>query len=139
MEESLNHLRDHFPLEEKEIRTYSALSFAYIGDAVFDLVIRTMMVTKGNVRTNKYHKKVTGIVNAASQTRMAERILPCLSEEETTIFRRGKNAKPMSMAKNQSRHDYRIATAYETLIGYLYLTGRMDRIIELVEMGLEEE
>lgn len=139
MEESLNHLRDHFPLEEKEIRTYSALSFAYIGDAVFDLVIRTMMVTKGNVRTNKYHQKVTGIVNAASQTRMAERILPCLSEEETTIFRRGKNAKPMSMAKNQSRHDYRIATAYETLIGYLYLTGRMDRIIELVEMGLEEE
>ena len=139
MEKSLNHLRDHFPLEEKEIRTYSALSFAYIGDAVFDLVIRTMMVTKGNVRTNKYHQKVTGIVNAASQTRMAERILPCLSEEETTIFRRGKNAKPMSMAKNQSRHDYRIATAYETLIGYLYLTGRMDRIIELVEMGLEEE
>ena len=139
MEKSLNHLRDHFPLEEKEIRTYSALSFAYIGDAVFDLVIRTMMVTKGNVRTNKYHQKVTGIVNAASQTRMAERILPCLSEEETTIFRRGKNAKPMSMAKNQSRHDYRIATAFETLIGYLYLTGRMDRIIELVEMGLEEE
>ncbi len=139
MEESLNHLRNHFPLDEKEIRTYSALSFAYIGDAVFDLVIRTMMVTKGNVRTNKYHQKVTDIVNAASQTRMAERILPSLSEEETTIFRRGKNAKPMSMAKNQSRHDYRIATAYETLIGYLYLNGRMDRIIELVEMGLEEE
>ena len=139
MEESLNHLRNHCPLDEKEIRTYSALSFAYIGDAVFDLVIRTMMVTKGNVRTNKYHQKVTDIVNAASQTRMAERILPSLSEEETTIFRRGKNAKPMSMAKNQSRHDYRIATAYETLIGYLYLNGRMDRIIELVEMGLEEE
>ena len=67
---------------------------------------------------------------------MMDKIKPLLTEEEKTMFRRGRNAKSISCAKNQSHHDYRIATGFETLIGYLYMTGQMGRIMELVSVGL---
>ncbi len=139
MEESLALIHDHYPLSDLELRTYSPLSLAYIGDSVYDLVIRTMMVTRGNTRPGRFQKEVTGLVSAKGQTRVMEQILPHLTEEEETVFRRGKNAKPSSTAKNQTRHDYRIATAFETLLGYLYLAGRMERLLELIGIGLAEE
>lgn len=139
MEESLSRLINSFPLTEQQLKTYSALSFAYIGDSVYDLIIRTMVTTKGNTKPNKYHKKVIEYVNAGAQTKMMGKIQNYLTEEEQKIFRRGKNAKPASCAKNQSRHDYQIATGFETLMGYLYLTGQMDRILTLVSIGLEGE
>lgn len=139
MEDSLKVIADSFPLDAQKVKTYSALSFAYIGDSVYDLIIRTMITTRGNTKPNKYHSRVIGYVNAAAQTRMMEKIKPYLNEEEKVMFRRGKNAKPASCAKNQTHHDYRIATGFETLIGYLYLTGKMERIMELVAIGLEEE
>lgn len=139
MEESLKIIADAFPLDEQKIKTYSALSFAYIGDSVYDLIIRTMITARANTKPNKYHKQVIGYVNANAQTKMMEAIKLFLNEEEKTIFRRGKNAKPASCAKNQSLHDYRIATGFETLIGYLYLTGKMERIMELIAIGLKEE
>ena len=118
------------------MRSYSALAFAYIGDSVYDLIIRTMITSKGNNRPNKYHQQVIQYVNANAQTRMMDKIKPLLTEEEKTMFRRGRNAKSISCAKNQSHHDYRIATGFETLIGYLYMTGQMGRIMELVSVGL---
>lgn len=139
IEDSLKVIADSFPLDAQKVKTYSALSFAYIGDSVYDLIIRTMITTRGNTKPNKYHSRVIGYVNAAAQTRMMEKIKPYLNEEEKVMFRRGKNAKPASCAKNQSHHDYRIATGFETLIGYLYLTGKIERIMELVTIGLEEE
>lgn len=139
MEESLKAIADAFPLDAQKVKTYSALSFAYIGDSVYDLIIRTMITTRGNTKPNKYHRRAIEYVNAAAQTCMMEKIKPYLNEEEKVIFRRGKNAKPASCAKNQSHHDYRIATGFETLIGYLYLTGQVARIIELVSIGLREE
>lgn len=139
MEDSLKVIADSFPLDAQKVKTYSALSFAYIGDSVYDLIIRTMITTRGNTKPNKYHSRVIGYVNAAAQTRMMEKIKPYLNEEEKVMFRRGKNAKSASCAKNQTHHDYRIATGFETLIGYLYLTGKMERIMELVAIGLEEE
>ena len=139
MEESLKEVLSRFPLERDKINTYSALAFAYIGDSVFDLIVRTMVVSRGNNRPNQYHKQATTYVNAAPQTQMMERMKPHLTEEEKMMFRRGKNAKPASCAKNQSHHDYRIATGFETLMGYLYMTGQMGRIIELVAIGLGEE
>ena len=138
MEKSLGLLNQHFPLTEVELRTYSALSFAYIGDSVYDMIIRTMIVSKGNNRPNKYHREVIKYVNAKAQTEMMGIIKEYLTEEEITMFRRGRNSKTISPAKNQSHHDYRIATGFEALIGYLYLAGRMDRIMELVEIGLKE-
>ena len=136
MEESLGRIMDHFPLTEQEVRSYSSLAFAYIGDSVYDLIIRTMITSKGNNRPNKYHQQVIQYVNANAQTRMMDNIKPLLTEEEKTMFRRGRNAKSISCAKNQSHHDYRIATGFETLIGYLYMTGQMGRIMELVSVGL---
>lgn len=138
MEKSLGLLNQHYPLNEVELRTYSALSFAYIGDSVYDMIIRTMVVSKGNNRPNKYHREVIKYVNAKAQTEMMGIIKEYLTEEELTMFRRGRNSKTISPAKNQSHHDYRIATGFEALVGYLYLAGRMERIMELVEIGLKE-
>lgn len=129
----------HYPLSEEELKTYSPLSFAYVGDAVYEIMIRTMLVTNGNRRATDYHKAAIGYVNAAGQTQMMSKIQPLLSEEELAIFKRGKNAKPASTAKNQSLHDYRIATGFETLVGYLYLAGRKERLLELINAGVNGE
>ncbi|MCD8021201.1 MAG: ribonuclease III [Clostridiales bacterium] len=139
MEESLRTITSCFPVDEQKLKMYSPLSFAYIGDSVFDLIIRTMVTTKGNTRPNKYHKETIGYVNAAAQTKLMDKIKPCLTEQERVIFRRGKNAKPATCAKNQSHHDYHIATGFEALIGYLYLSGQMDRIMELIAIGLDDD
>lgn len=137
MEKSLRQIADGFPVDEQKLKTYSPLSFAYIGDSVFDLIIRTMITAEGNSRPNRYHGIAIKYVNAKAQATMMKHIEPHLTEQEMSIFRRGKNAKPATCAKNQSHHDYRIATGFEALIGYLYLAGRMERIMELAALGLE--
>jgi ribonuclease-3 family protein len=125
-------------LTEEQLRTYSPLSFAYIGDVVYELVIRTMIVSRGNMNSNRYHHEAIRYVNASAQKDLMEAILPSLSEEEMKIYRRGQNAKPATTAKNQSRRDYHIATGFETLMGYLYLAGRTDRILELIQDGIDK-
>lgn len=135
MEKSLEHLL--YPLSEPKLRSYSALALAYVGDSVYDLVIRTMIVLGGNDRPTRYHQKTINYVSAAAQTKMMEVIKPLLTDEEKTVFKRGRNARSISPAKNQSLHDYRIATGLEALIGYLYLAGRTKRVTELIEKGVE--
>jgi ribonuclease-3 family protein len=98
-----------------------------------------MVVTKGNDKANHYHQKTIGYVNAAAQTEMMEIIKPLLTDEEKAVFRRGKNAKSLSPAKNQSSHDYHIATGFEALMGYLYLSGQMERLEELIRICLSEK
>jgi len=120
------------------LKTYSPLSFAYIGDAVYEVIIRTCMVAKYNTKADHYHRETIQYVNAAAQKRLMERMEPLLTADERKVYRRGCNARPATTAKNQSRHDYRIATGFETLIGYLYLSGEIERIFELVFSGLED-
>ena len=139
METCLKGIAEHFPLTEKELRGYSSLGLAYIGDCIFELFGRTMIVTKGNDKANHYHQKTIGYVNAAAQTEMMEIIKPLLTDEEKAVFRRGKNAKSLSPAKNQSSHDYHIATGFEALMGYLYLSGQMERLEELIRICLSEK
>lgn len=139
METCLKGIAEHFPLTEKELRGYSSLGLAYIGDCIFELFVRTMVVTKGNDQANHYHQKTIGYVNAAAQTEMMEIIKPLLTDEEKAVFRRGKNAKSLSPAKNQSSHDYHIATGFEALMGYLYLSGQMERLEELIRICLSEK
>ena len=103
METCLKGIAEHFPLTEKELRGYSSLGLAYIGDCIFELFVRTMVVTKGNDKANHYH------------------------------------AKSLSPAKNQSSHDYHIATGFEALMGYLYLSGQMERLEELIRICLSEK
>ena len=130
METCLKGIAEHFPLTEKELRGYSSLGLAYIGDCIYELFVRTMVVTKGNDKANHYHQKTISYVNAAAQTAMMEKIKP--------LLRRGKNAKSLSPAKNQSSHDYHIATGFEALMGYLYLSGQMERLEELIRICLSD-
>lgn len=141
MEESVSLLaliKQSFELEEVDIREYSPLTLAYIGDCVFDLVIRTVVVERGNAPADKLHKKTVAYVKAPAQAAMIEALLPYLTEEEAAVYRRGRNAKPYTHAKNASLTDYRKATGMEALLGYLYLTGRDARVMELIKAGLKE-
>ncbi len=139
MEESLDFLqqiKDSFGLKEVDIRTYSPLTLAYIGDAVYDLIFRTMVVGKGNTSANKLHNKTVQYVKAPAQAQLIESILNQLTEEESSVYKRGRNAKPYTMAKNATMAEYKKATGWEAVVGYLYLQGRMERILELIQIGL---
>lgn len=121
-----------------DIRTYSPLTLAYIGDDVFDLIIRTIVVNKGNTSPNKLHGNVIKYVSAVAQAKICDYIMPYLTEEEEDILRRGRNSKPHTKAKNASVTEYMKATAFEALIGYLYLKDDMDRIFELIKCGINK-
>ena len=140
MEEGLNiysTIIEKLAMEKQDIRTISPLTLAYIGDSVFDLTIKTMVVGQGNAPVNKMHKKVSEIVKAHGQVQMYEAIKDILTEDESSVFKRGRNAKSYTSAKNATKIDYRIATGYEALIGYLYLQDKMDRVLELINIGLD--
>ena len=141
MEESislLKKLQKEFECEEVDIRNYSPLTLAFLGDCVFDLMIRTVIVERGNRAAESLHKKKSTIVKAQTQAKMAEILLDELSEEEMAVYKRGRNAKSYSTAKNASVTDYRKATGFEALLGFLYLQNKEDRMIELVKMALEQ-
>ncbi len=126
-----------FSLGQKNLNSYSPLVLAFLGDDVFDLIVRTILVETANEPVNALHKKASSIVKAASQKALYEAITDELTEEEQNIYRRGRNAKSNSMAKNASAADYRSATGFETLLGYLYLSGETERILHLVKTALE--
>jgi ribonuclease-3 family protein len=130
-------VRACFSEKEKDIRTYSPLTLAYIGDGVYDLIIRTMVVEKANRPANDLHRLTVQYVSAKAQAKIVGALTEEFTEEEQTIFHRGKNAKPHTMAKNATMADYMRATGFEAVIGYLYLAGRMDRVLELVKKGLQ--
>ena len=140
MEESvtiLEAIKRDFACGEVDIRTYSPLALAYIGDAVYDLVIRTVVVERGNTSPNKLHKKAVAYVNARIQARMVEALLDELTEEEQTIYKRGRNAKSYTTAKNATVIEYRKATGFEALCGYLYLAGKQERMLSLIRRAIE--
>ncbi len=137
MEVGLNdYLNDQFDIESKDIRNYSPLTLAYIGDAIFDVVIRSILVNKGNTAVNKLHQRASSVVKAPTQAKMAAALMDSFTEEEADWYRRGRNSKPHTKAKNATTMDYLEATGFEAVIGYLYLTGNMDRICELVRKGI---
>ena len=136
METGINsYIKEQFDLKEVDMRTYSPLVLAYIGDAVFDLVIRTVVVGRGNTNVNKLHRRTSHIVKAQTQAMMIEKLLPHLTDEESDIYHRGRNAHSPTMAKNATMSDYRKATGFEALVGYLYLTDQFDRILFLIKEG----
>ena len=131
------YLKEQFHVPQVDIRTYSPLTLAYIGDGIFDLVIRSVVVAKGNTRASELHKRTSQIVKAHTQAEMMEILLPMLTEEEENIYRRGRNAKSFTMAKNATMSDYRKATGFEALMGYLYLKDELERLVELVKAGVD--
>lgn len=127
-----------FGLQEQDIRTYSPLTLAYIGDAIFELVVRTVLVERKNTQPEKLHKAATKIVKAETQALMIEALKEDLTEEELAVFKRGRNAKAVTRAKNATMSEYRRATGFEALMGYLYLKGETERMIELIHRGVEK-
>lgn len=128
-----------FSLTERDIRTYSPLTLAYIGDAVYEIIVRTVLVGQGNAPVNLLHKRASNLVKAEAQKEALERIKEQLTEEELSVFRRGRNAKSYTSAKNAAIGDYRVATGFEALFGYWYLTGQTGRMLQMAKAGMTEE
>lgn len=133
----IDYMKQVFSLKEVDLRTYSPLTLAYIGDGIFDLVIRTIVVNRGNCSAKNLHLKTSKVVKAEAQSTMVETLKPLLTEEELSVYKRGRNAYSITRAKNASMSDYRRATGFEALMGYLYLSDRFDRMIDLIKEGLE--
>ena len=131
------YLEDLFALKEVDINSYSPLALAYIGDSIYDLIIKTMVINEGNAQVQKLHKKTSSLVQASTQSLMMRTMQEHLTEEEHGVYKRGRNAKSVSPAKNQSITDYRRATGFEALMGYLYLKKDWKRMLELVKIGLD--
>lgn len=125
-------------LQKQDICSYSPLTLAYIGDGVYELVVRSMVVTEGNAPVNKLHKRSSELVKAETQAKMALHFTEneILDEEELRILKRGRNAQSYTKAKHATMSDYRWATGFEALMGYLYLSGRSSRMMELIGIGL---
>lgn len=119
-----------------DIRQYSPLALAYMGDCVFDLYVRTDILKKGNMQANKLHQIAKTMVNASSQSKMYLGIMPNVTEGEQAILKRGRNAHTNTRAKNASMIEYKNATGLEALFGYLYLKGEHKRTDELFDMCL---
>ena len=139
METNLIQLKELFHLEEQDLRSYSPLTLAYIGDGVYELVIRTILVKKGNCPVNRLHKKASSLVKAGAQSAIMEVIEEKLTPEELSVYRRGRNAHSPTMAKHATMADYRRATGFEALMGYLYLKEDYTRMLTLVRMGIGED
>ena len=141
MEKSIISLEDSldsvFGLSSKDWKLYSPLTLAYLGDAVYEMVIRTICVKRTNMQTQKLHRKVTGYVSAKAQAKMMDALIGELTEEEESIDRRGRNSKPYTKAKNASMEEYLKATGFEALVGYLYLQKEYERMNALIAHGIE--
>ena len=134
----INNIKDTFALPETDLRSYSPLTFAYIGDSIYALLAKSVIVGRGNCPAGRLHKDTVRYVSAVAQSKIYEYMLESgmLTEEEQDILRRGRNAKSHHSAKNASIEDYKMATAVEALFGWLYLKGDNDRMLELMKAGI---
>ena len=132
-----SYMREVFQMGEVDVRDYSPLTLAYIGDSIYDFIIKSLMISHGNKQVNKLHKDTSALVQASTQSLMMRTMQEHLTEEEHAVYKRGRNAKSVSPAKNQSITDYRRATGFEALLGYLYLKKEWKRLLDLVKIGLD--
>ena len=131
------YLEECFSPGKTEAEQYSPLDLAYIGDCIFDLIIKTLVIRKGNKQVQKLHQETSRYVQASAQSEMMRAMQEQLTEEEHAVYKRGRNAKSVSPAKNQSITDYRRATGFEAVMGYLYLKKEWKRLLDLVKIGLD--
>lgn len=129
MEELIERKKD-----EKDVKLMSPLTWAYIGDCVYELYVREELINKTNLKPHKLHMEAIKYVKAKKQSEILKEILPKLTEEEQDIVRRGRNAENHHLPKNASVQEYMHATAFEALIGYLYLTKKDERLKEILSL-----
>ncbi len=123
--------------EETDINQMSPLTWAYVGDCVFELYVRTKLVDTTNLKPHNLHIRAISYVKAKSQADMLNNICDFLTEEEKDIVRRGRNAENHHLPKNANVQEYMYSTAFEALIGYLYLCKKVERVKEIIEMALK--
>lgn len=131
--------RKKLDIEEVDVKTYSPLSLAFIGDAIYAALVKLFIVAEGNKQVNEYHSLTKGYVQASAQAEILDRITPMLSEDELRIVKWGRNAKSQSVPKNASRSDYQKATGFECLLGYLLLTKQYERLLECIIEGIRHD
>ncbi|WP_010681025.1 Mini-ribonuclease 3 [Acetivibrio cellulolyticus] len=127
-----------FDFRESEINNMAPLVLAYIGDAVYEVFIRTLLVSEGNIPVHVLHKRSINFVKAKAQSDIIHRIMEKLNPDELDIVRRGRNAKSGTIPKNADVTEYKYATGFESLIGYLYLRKQNDRLMEVLKMAISE-
>lgn len=137
LKEFLAYYRKCMRLDPVDPQGYSPLVLAYIGDAVYEVMIRTRVINGGSIQVNKLHKHSAALVKASAQAALIQAIEEELTQEEHAVYKRGRNAKSATMAKNATVIDYRRATGLEALVGWLFLREQYDRLAELVSLGLE--
>ena len=125
-------------MDKGDVNAISMLGLAHIGDAVYELLTRTMLCADGNRKVTNLHKKTVAIVNAPAQAAAAARLLPVLDEDEAYIYKRGRNAKVNSVPQKADIAQYHAATGLEALFGWLYLQGKTERINELYAVCVGE-
>lgn len=130
-------VRKQFGCEGADLRAYPALTLAFLGDCVYDLVIRTIVAERAKAAPARLHRAKSEVVKATAQAQQIDALLPELTEEELAVYKRGRNANSHSAAKNASIVAYRKATGLEALYGYLYLADRTDRLLYLIKRSLE--
>lgn len=128
----------HPAMTEKQINAMSALALAHIGDAVFELLVRTKLCLSGGTTNGSLHQKTIAQVCAGAQAKLAERLQPLLTEQENAWYHRGRNAHPHAIPKSATPAQYAKATGVEALFGALYLHGEQERILQLFSAVTEE-
>ena len=142
MEKSIRSFEDSvdeaFHLPEKDWKLYSPLTLAYLGDAVFEILMRTLVIERVGGPVKNLHKETSRFVNAGAQSMLVQAMLEDLTEDEMAAYRHGRNAKTSSVAKHADIHDYRNATGLEALFGYLYLKGESGRAVKLLQIAMDK-
>lgn len=124
------------PLNENQIRMMNPLTLAYIGDTIYDLLVRSYLVMTKDIKVNDLHHEAINFVSAGAQAHTLEDIYDRLTDEEKAIVRRGRNAKSATVPKNADIGEYRYATGFEALLGFLYLTEQQKRLLEIGDLIL---
>ncbi len=137
MKTLLEQMRQEIGERALDIRQVSPLALAYVGDTVFDLYVRTQLVLTKEEAPKLMHTDAVHFVKASAQAQMAKYLLDSLNEKETAVLKRGRNQKSLSVPKNALLLDYKWATGFEALLGYLYVTGQSERLYELMHRATE--
>lgn len=137
MEEFFGSISDQFNIKASDAGQLSPLVLAYLGDAVYEVFIRTLLASGGNVPVHILHKRSVSFVKAKSQSDIVHRIMEFLTPEEQDVVRRGRNAKSGTIPKNADVTEYKYATGFESLLGYLYLTGNYKRLMQVMKLAVQ--
>lgn len=136
-EDIISSMRKDFDIKPMDVMNLQPLVLAYVGDAVYEVYIRTMLVINNNTNVNMLHKMSVNYVKAKAQSDIVHKLSEKLTQDEQDVVRRGRNAKSVTVPKHAEIADYRYSTGYEALIGYLYLMNNTERLMEILKLSVD--